>query len=161
MNKILLLCLLSFALAETVNEDLKGPAVHPKHSQSEKFCVDYFPYDDEYEEWYDELSTTTESDIPYSVSDCVDTLLWDKYDQRYYDRCCYVRFQINGKMHGGCAILTEEQYLDIAETIRRIEDGDPLIIDRATYNSKVYQLDCNSYYVKALSVASFLLALIF
>ena len=158
MNKILLICLFTLALA--VSEGEKGPAHYPKHSQSDKFCVDYFPYDEDTLEWVDEMSTTTTS-FPTGASECVDTLLWDKYDQRYYDRCCYIRFQINGKMHGGCAILTEEQYLDIAETIRRIEEGDPLIIDKATANSKVYQLDCNSYFIKAFSIASFLIAFIF
>ena len=158
MNKILLLCLFAFALAVTEGE--KGPAHYPKHSQSDKFCVDYFPYDNDKGTWTDEDNSFGE-EYPTGASECVDTLLWDKYKQRYYDRCCYIRFQINGEMHGGCAILTEEQYLDIAETMRRIEEGDPLIIDKATANSKVYQLDCNSYFIKAFSIASFLIAFIF
>ena len=158
MNKILLLCLFAFALAVTEGE--KGPAHYPKHSQSDKFCVDYFPYDEDTGTWTD-VDDSFGEEYPTGASECVDTLLWDKYEQRYYDRCCYIRFQINGEMHGGCAILTEEQYLDIAETMRRIEEGDPLIIDKATANSKVYQLDCNSYFIKAFSIASFLIAFIF
>ena len=158
MNKILLLCLFAFALAVTEGE--KGPAHYPKHSQSDKFCVDYFPYDSDTRTWTD-MDDSFGDEYPIGASECVDTLLWDKYEQRYYDRCCYIRFQINGEMHGGCAILTEEQYLDIAETMRRIEEGDPLIIDKATANSKVYQLDCNSYFIKAISIASFLIAFIF
>ena len=156
MNKILLLCL--FALALAVTEGEKGPAHYPKHSQSDKFCVDYFPYDNDTRGWTDD---SFEGKYPTSASECVDTLLWDYYENRYYDRCCYIRFQINGEMHGGCAILTEEQYLDIADTMRRIEEGDPLIIDKATANSKVYQLDCNSYFIKVFSIASFLFAFIF
>ena len=154
MKKLLLFCLISFAAL--VSDDLKGPAYNIKHKQSEEFCVTYFPYDKDVDDWTDNLK-----EVPYTASECVDTLLWDKYDGRYYDRCCYVRFQIDGEMHGGCALLTEEQYLDISETIRRIEDGDPAIIARRTENSKVYQLDCNSYYIKALTIASILLALIY
>ena len=158
MNKILLLCLFTLALA--VSEGEKGPAHYPKHSQSEEFCVTYFPYGEDINDWTDNDETLKDT-FPISASECVDTLLWDKYDNRYYDRCCYVRFQIKGEMHGGCALLTEEQYLDIAETMRRIEEGDPLIIDKATANSKVYQLDCNSYFIKAFSIVSFLLLFIF
>ena len=158
MNKILLICLFTLALA--VSEGEKGPAHYPKHSQSDKFCVDYFPYDNDTRTWTDKDDSFGD-EYPTGASECVDTLLWDKYEQRYYDRCCYIRFQINGEMHGGCAILTEEQYLDIAETMRRIEEGDPLIIDKATANSKVYQLDCNSYFIKAFSIASFLFTFIF
>ena len=154
MKKLLLFCLISFVAL--VSDDEKGPAYNIKHKQSEEFCVEYFPYDDKKYDWTDNIQ-----DVPYTASECVDMLLWDKYDGRYYDRCCYVRFQIDGEMHGGCAILTEEQYLDISETIRRIEDGDPAIIDRKTKNSKVYQLDCNSYYIKTLTIASILLALIY
>ena len=61
-------------------------------------------------------------------------------------------------MHTGCALLTEEQYLDITETKRRIENRDHLIIDRATVGSKVYQLDYNSNFIKAMSIAYFLFA---
>ena len=61
-------------------------------------------------------------------------------------------------MHSGCALLTEEQYLDITETIRRIEVGDPRRIHSVSANSKVYQLDCKSNFIKALTIASFLLA---
>ena len=63
-------------------------------------------------------------------------------------------------MHPGCALLTEEQYLDITETIRRIEVGDPRIIHSVSANSKVYQLDCKSNFIKALTIASFLLFLL-
>ena len=157
MKKLLLVCLISFAaLQDDENYINTGPAYNIKHPQSKLFCDDYFPYYNN--AWHDDNPLNP---IPYSASECVDTLLWDKWEKRYYDRCCYIRFQIDGRMHGGCAELTEEQYLDISETIRRIEDGDPLIIDRATAGSKVYQLDCKSNYLKALTIASILLALIF
>ena len=160
MEKLLLLCLISYAVLQENGGLYTGPAYNVKQAQTNSYCVDYFPYDDDYETWYDDV-VTDQNEIPYSASECVDTLPWDYWEQRYYDRCCYVRLQIDGKMHGGCLALTEEQYLDIAETIRRLEDGDPMIISRATKNSKVYQLDCKSNYLKALTIASILLSLIF
>ena len=55
MNKILLLCLFTLALA--VSEGEKGPAHYPKHSQSEEFCVTYFPYDEDINDWTDNDET--------------------------------------------------------------------------------------------------------
>ena len=159
MNKILLLSLLSLVLSETVSDDKKGPASHPKHYESQYFCVDYFPWDEDYEQWYDDLDTTTF--IPQGASDCVDTLMWDKYENRYYDRCCFVRFQIEGVMHAGCIALTEEQFSDISESIRKMENGDKRYWVSNAAGSKIYQLDCNSSYLKILSLASIILALVF
>ena len=159
MNKVILLSLLSLVLSETVSDDKKGPAAHPKHYESQYFCVDYFPWDEDYEQWYDDLDTTTF--IPQGASDCVDTLMWDKYENRYYDRCCFVRFQHNGVMHAGCIALTEEQFSDISESIRKMENGDKKYWVAEAANSKIYQLDCNSSYLKLLSFAIFILALIF
>ena len=155
MNKILLLSLLS--LVVSVSDDLKGPAVNPKHDEATEFCVTYFPWDEDENKWYDEFN----DEIPNGVSDCVDTLLWDKYEGRYYDRCCYVRFQLKGVMHAGCIALTEDQYLDISESIRRMENGDKEYWVTEAKGSKIYQLDCNSSYLKLLSFASIILALIF
>ena len=45
MNKILLLSLISFAIS--ISDDLKGPAVNPKHSEGTEFCVTYFPWDED------------------------------------------------------------------------------------------------------------------
>ena len=155
MNKILLLSLLSLVIS--VSDDLKGPAVNPKHDEATEFCVTYFPWDEDVNKWYDEFN----DEIPNGVSDCVDTLMWDKYEGRYYDRCCYVRFQLKGVMHAGCIALTEDQYLDISESIRRMENGDKQYWVTEAKGSKIYQLDCNSSYIKLLSFASIILALIF
>ena len=161
MNKILLLSLLSLVLCQ-ISDDLKGPAAHPKHYEAKEFCVTYFPWDEDMNDgagmWIDDNSTYP---IPQGVSDCVDTLMWDKYEGKYYDRCCYVRFQKDGIMHGGCIALTEEQYLDISESIRKMENGDRSYWVTAGAGTKIYQLDCNSSYLKLLSFASILLALIF
>ena len=128
MKKILIICLICFALSD--ND--KGPAANPKHPQSETSCIS--------------------ADAESGVSGCVDSLLWN--GKRYYDRCCYMRYQFNGKMDKGCTLLTEEQYLDIAETIRIKEE------QYENNQMKIYQLDCTSSYLKIVSIASALLALL-
>ena len=157
MKRILLITLLSLVLS--VTDDEKGPAANPIHSESEEFCVTFFPWDEDEVDWYDNFADSDR--IPQGVSDCVDTLLWDQYENRYYDRCCFVRFQIEGVMHAGCIALTEEQFSDISESIRKMENGDKKYWVAEAANSKIYQLDCNSSYLKLLSFASIILALIF
>ena len=149
MDKYLLLCLISVVISATTED----PAVNKKHPESPNYCVEYFPYDEDYETY-----CCTEGG-PSGVSDCVDNQLWDKYDGRYYERCCYIRFQLKGYMYSGCFELTEEQYLDITESIKGIEEG------RSAYwlspaGAKVYQLDCSSSYIKILSSICILVALI-
>ena len=61
-------------------------------------------------------------------------------------------------MHAGCIGITEEQFMDSTETIRRIEAGDKNLWTSASKGSKVYQLDCASTYIKILSFASILVA---
>ena len=131
MKSILILCFICFALC-----DKRGPAYNLKHPDSTTSCM------------------TAGLSEPNGVSDCVDSLLWVKQNNRYYDRCCFIRYQSNGIMHSSCASLTEEQYLDIAETMSFVEQkyGDNKI--------KVYQLDCSSSYFKIASIASVLLALL-
>ena len=161
MNKILLLSLLSLVLCQ-ISDVLKGPAANQKHYEAKEFCVTYFPWDEDMNDGagmcIDDNSTYP---IPQGVSDCVDTLMWDKWEGRYYDRCCYVRFQLQGKMHGGCIALTEEQFSDISESIRKMENGDKKYWVTQAAGSKIYQLDCNSSYLKILSLASIILAFVF
>ena len=157
MKNILTICLICFALSETVTEDEKGPAHNLKHAQSDKLCHDN--------------STGT----PTGVSDCVDSLLWVSELDRYADRCCYMRYQKNGEMFARCIALTEVQYMDISETIQRFEKGESLTkkyfskknkdsvagdLESEFENSKIYQLDCASSYLKVLSIASALFALL-
>ena len=158
MKSILFICLICFALS--VSDDDKGPAVNPKHPESEYFCSDYSVYQwnsDGEAYWYDDENDGSEIT---GVSDCADALLWDKRTNKYFDRCCYVRFQLEGEMHGGCIGLSEENYLDISETIRRMENGDKTIWTTKGANSKIYQIDCSASYLSLLTIASILLALV-
>ena len=143
MKKILFLCLIYSVFSYPANE---------KHENAKYSCSQLYVYD---EDWLDNYST----EIPEGVSDCTDSKL--NRGGKYYDRCCYIRLQVEGKMHAGCIALREEDYLDIAETIRKIEDGDKKYLSSETKDSKVYQLDCASSYLKIFSIVSALLALIF
>ena len=64
-------------------------------------------------------------------------------------------------MHAGCIGLSEENYLDTSVTMKRMEEGDRDIWTREAANSKVYQLDCFSSFLKSLPIASILLLALF
>ena len=152
MKKILFVALVCFVLSTTeVDESKYGPSTNYKHQGATTSCTDLYVKDGD--NW-------RSTDIPQGVSDCVDTLLWDETRNKYHDRCCYVRFQLEGLMYAGCVGLSEENYLDTTETIRRMENGDRAIWTQDAAGSKIYQLDCKSSYIKVLSVASILFALI-
>ena len=107
-------------------------------------------------------ATCGEEDSQESVSDCVDSKLY--IDNRNYDRCCFVRVQYEGSESKFCHYFTEEDYLDIVETKRKIEKElyDKYIKDENEgARIKVYQIDCAASYIKFLSIASILLALLF
>ena len=114
---------------------------------------------------------------PESSSDCVDLSLYGKAmfknEKKYFDRCCFVRFQLFGIEDKECRALTEEEYLDIVETKKNMEkeydenyrdEFAPLFgggTNTEGYRTKIYQIDCASSYIKFLSIASILLALLF
>ena len=114
---------------------------------------------------------------PESSSDCVDLSLYGKArfknEKKYFDRCCFVRFQLFGIEDKECRALTEEEYLDIVETKKNMEKEydenyiEPILtIDDAGtstegYHTKIYQIECSSSYIKYLSIASILFALLF
>ena len=133
MKTILIFSLICFTLS------VWGPVDKIKNSNSGEKCNPY----------------TSEPD---QLSDCVDLNL--NYGNRYYDRCCFVRFQYEGDMYKRCIPLSEQYYLDITETIKEFEkEWD---IDRTDGSDvKVYQFDCAASYIKILSFASLLLALLF
>ena len=101
---------------------------------------------------------------PESLSECVDRRL--KILDNYFDRCCYIRFQYDGKMNSTCFPLKEEAYLDITESIREFEEDCKKMffeedVDIEGKQCKVYQFDCSSSNIKFLFIASLLLALLF
>ncbi len=172
MKKILFISLICLSLCydknKTVHEDDKGPAYNYRHGDSRLHCYELFAYqmyntttfkklDEPF--WLDDIIEERPT-IPQGVADCVDSLLYDPFQKRYFDRCCYIRLQKDGKTHTGCILLMEEHYLDTTETMRRMEEGDKRLWTSDTKNTKVFSLDCSSSYIKFLSVATILLALI-
>ena len=154
MKKILILALICIAIVqndddieEDVLEKIKGPAYNIKHPNSKASCA--------IGDWQDNVN---------GVSDCVDNLLYDLSTGIYFDHCCYIRYQKDGDMHSDCIGLTEESFLDTTITIKRLEKGDRSLSREfalKTANSKIYQLDCYSSYLKSLSFASILLLALF
>jgi len=130
--------------------DTKGPAHNIEDRGDVPSCSDKFVWQNN--GWLDDNGS---NEIPGGASDCVDLHLWN--GKKYYDRCCYVRFLKDGKMHAGCVGLVQEYVNDSTETIRRMEKGDKAIWTTAAANSKIYQLDCSSKYLKYISFASILI----
>ena len=92
-----------------------------------------------------------ESDL--SPSDCVDLGLAQKNSDRYYDKCCFLRYRRNGIMNLQCLGITRHGFIDVPELIERIEEVFP--------NMKVYELNCNSSYLKIFALVFALFCLFF
>ena len=152
MKQIFLLLSIAYFVAcalTTEQEERLGPA-HNIEDRGEftRSCSDLYVLPSQ--NWLDDSSNTTF--VPQGVSDCVDLHLWSAKKKKYFDKCCYVRFQIDGTMHAGCVGLTQEFLNDSTETIKRMEKGDREIWTRQASGSKIYQLECNSSYLKYISV---------
>ena len=157
MKKFLFLSLIYLVVSlNTLLEDKTGPAYNAKNGGTVS-CGDRNVLMND--TWLDDENDG--ADVPGGVSDCVDLQLWEPSKNMYYDHCCYVRFQQEGKMHAGCIGLSEEHYLDISTTMKRMEKGDRALWTSNGANSKIYQLDCFSSYLKSFSIASILLMALF
>ena len=86
-------------------------------------------------------------DYPFSYSDCIDYELTDGND-KFIEKCCYIRLQHQGTMHVGCIPLNQDQYSDIVETQRLIESGDKAFWGGKLKNVKVYAIECSASYLK-------------
>jgi hypothetical protein len=157
MKQIFLLLSIAYFVACSLNtkhEDRLGPA-HNIEDRGEDTLSCSCYYVIRGEKWLDD--SLSSNDVPGGVSDCVDLHLWSAKKKKYFDKCCYVRFQLDGEMHAGCVGLTQEYLNDSTETIRRMEDGDRDIWTRLGNGAKIYQLDCSSSYLKYFSLAILLL----
>ena len=134
-----------FALAFIYCVICDGPAYNVP-DRAEGHCSLPFMYD--------------EYDGSLSVSSCVDRELYNF--ETYYDKCCYVRFQKNGIMRNGCLGLTREFFMDVPETISILEKGkrkEPAY--QYFKDSKIYELNCNSSYLKLFALSFALISLLF
>ena len=163
MKKFLFITLIYLATSATNLydnlDDKIGPAYNYKNQGSNVSCTDKSVYRTSDGQLRDDIDEN--GNIPGGVSDCVDLLLWDDDQKKYFDHCCYVRFQYQGNMHAGCVPLMEEDYLDTTITKKRMEEGDKRFWPSFLANAKIYQLDCVSSYLKALSFTSILLLALF
>ena len=153
MKQIILLFSILFFVT-CVDEELLGPAHNLEERISSYSCSDYYVYQNG---WLDSLQILPDNVLPAGVSDCADLHLWSNQKGKYFDKCCYVRFQLNGQMHSGCVGLSQFHYSDITETKHKMEQGDRNIWTRRALNSKIYQLDCDSSYLNYISMAVILL----
>ena len=152
MKQIILLFSILFFVT-CVEEEKLGPAKNLEERISEYSCDDLSVFQNGL--WLDDDNQTIPGDVlPAGVSDCVDLQLWSQKSKKYYDKCCYVRLQKDGKMHAGCLGLSQLHYSDITQTIKKFEEGDIHVLTTNSVNSKIYQLDCSSNYI---SVAAILL----
>ena len=152
MKQIFFFMILVYMMACLDDRDaIVGKAYNYEDRGTDETCSDY--YVKQSDGWYDDVKS--EDSVPGGVSDCIDLQLWSSYKNQYYDKCCYVRFQKDGKMHAGCVGLTQERLIDITETIKRMENGDRAIWTRDGENTKIYQLECSSSNIKYLSFALF------
>ena len=159
MKQIFLLLSIAYFVACSLNtehEERLGPAQNIEdRGENTLSCSDLYVINSRDQEWLDDSSNSTF--VPQGVSDCVDLHLWSARKNKYFDKCCYVRFQIDGVMHAGCVGLTQEHLIDSTETIRKMENGDRDIWTRVADGAKIYQLECSSSYLKYFSLAILLL----
>lgn len=152
MKQIFFFMMLVYMIAcVDYRSDIIGPAYNYEDRGNDTTCSNLYVRQDD--QWLDEVYDGDSPNIPGGVSDCIDLQLWSSKKKQYYDKCCYVRFQKDGIMHAGCIGLAQEQLIDITQTIKRMEDGDRNIWTREGANSKIYQIDCSSSYIKYMSFA--------
>ena len=92
---------------------------------------------------------------PEGSSDCVDRDLdaGDENYNRYFDKCCFLRYRREGVMNSTCIGVDRQAFMDIPEYIERLENLDPA--------KKIYELNCNSSYLKIFALGFALFSLLF
>jgi len=92
---------------------------------------------------------------PEGSSDCVDRDLdaGDENYNRYFDKCCFLRYRKEGEMKRTCIGVDRQAFMDIPEYIERLENLDPA--------KKIYELNCNSSYLKIFALGFALFSLLF
>ena len=92
---------------------------------------------------------------PEGSSDCVDRDLdaGDENYNRYFDKCCFLRYRREGEMNSTCIGVDRQAFMDIPEYIERLENLDPAM--------KIYELNCNSSYLKIFALGFALFSLLF
>ena len=92
---------------------------------------------------------------PEGSSDCVDRDLnaGDEKHDRYFDKCCFFRYRREGEMKRTCIGVDRQAFMDIPEYIERLEN--------LNKTWKIYELNCNSSYLKIFALGFALFSLLF
>ena len=172
---ILLLTLLSLTLADddTTYPDYpyykECPSVNIGRSDGIVNC----PKSDEYyckplfDENYEEMFYAYEDDSKADAEDvitidyCRSQHLYNRKvgnEAMYYNKCCYLEFQYQGKPYYHCVGLTDDQMMDVPVTIKELEDE---FGERTGNDMYIKSLNCKGEYIFYSMISILLLALIF
>ena len=106
---------------------------------------------------------------PQGVSDCVDRNLayTEKNVVKYYDKCCFFKYLLNGETTQICVGLERDEVIDVIDYINlgekeaRKELRDIIFKKKRDGYLKVYSLDCEASFIKIFTLAFALLVLLF
>ena len=155
---ILLLTLISLALAyykecPSVNIGRSDGIVNCPE-KDEYYCKPLF--DENYEEMFYQNDELDDGDIDY----CRSQHLYNRKvgnEAMYYNKCCYLEFQYQGKPYYHCVGLTDDQMMDVPVTIKELEDE---FGERTGNDMYILNLNCKGEYLFYSMISSLLLALI-
>ena len=89
--------------------------------------------------------------------DCFSQNLYRKNRQYYFNKCCYVRYQLEGTIYNGCAGMSDEQMMDIVVARKELEQHAAEYLNKDLWISELY---CKgSYIVGSLFITLFSLLL--
>ena len=88
---------------------------------------------------------------------CFAQHLYDEEKNKYYSRCCYMRYQYSGNTHNACVGLTDDDMMDVVQYEKNLEDE-----FKYTFGAemKIYDIYCDSSLVYISTIAIFLLGLL-
>ena len=174
MNKILLLLL--FILSVKGDEYLSTP--HYKECPSvnvgrgdgivncptdeQYYCKPLLEDVDDLDEVYkyiDKFYANSNTDL--RGEDCYSQHLYNRKvgnKAMYYNKCCYMTFQTQGKKYNHCVGLTDDQMMDVPVTKKELEE---LFTERTGDEVYIDVLNCNGKYIFYSIISTLLLAFIF
>ena len=112
----------------------------------------------------------------FTLSDCVDRNLArsERYGGGFYDKCCFMRVMVDGKIGEGCYGLSRDRTMDVPGHIPQLEG---FIKQRISQNSniaaqngveisegkdvKIYSLNCEASYLEYFVSVLALICLLF
>ena len=171
MNKILLLLLFILSVKGDIDLDTRYykecPSVNVGRSDGIVNCPKEDPYyckplfEDESSEEFREYFYAADEDLENNNEECFSQHLYNRKvgnQAMYYNKCCYIRFQTQGKKFNHCVGLTDDQMMDVPVTIKELEEQ---FTEKTGNEVYIEALNCNGKYIIYSMISSLLLALIF